>query len=41
MKGWKQLGFLAGGDGITFCKLEDEKDTMLPIFHGDSDSEDD
>lgn len=41
MKGWKQLGFLAGGDGISFCKLEDEKDTMLPIFHGDSDSEDD
>ena len=41
MKGWNQLGFLAGGDGISFCKLEDEKDTMLPIFHGDSDSEDD
>lgn len=41
MKGWRELGFLAGGDGISLCKLEDEDQTTLPIFKGDDDSDDD
>lgn len=41
LKAWKELGFLAGGDGISFCRVEDENECTLPIFQGDSDSEDD
>jgi len=40
MKGWHELGFLAGGDGISLCKLDDEDQTSLPIFKGDEDSDD-
>ena len=40
MKGWRELGFLAGGDGISLCKLDDEDQTSLPIFKGDEDSDD-
>lgn len=28
---WKSLGFVAGADGITFCRVEDEEKTTLPI----------
>lgn len=39
---WKKMGFIPGGDGITFCRVEDEDNTALPLFHGDeSDSEPD
>jgi hypothetical protein len=39
---WKEVGFLPGGDGISFCRLEDETSCSLPMYGGDeSDSEDD
>ena len=39
---WKELGFIPGGDGITFCLVEDEDNTTLPMYCGDeSDSESD
>jgi hypothetical protein len=42
VKAWKEFGFVPGGDGITFCRIEDEDNTTLPMFHGDeSDSESD
>lgn len=38
---WADIGFLPGGDGITFCRLEDENTCSLPLHEGDeSDSED-
>ena len=40
VNGWRELGFLAGGDGMSMCKLEDESQTTLPIFQGDPDSDD-
>lgn len=39
-QGWKELGFLAGGDGMTMCRIEDEDQTTMPIFQADADSED-
>jgi len=39
-QGWKELGFIAGGDGITMCMIEDEDQTTMPIFQADNDSED-
>lgn len=41
VEGWKSLGFVAGGDGITFCKVEDEDVTTLPIYQGREDMSDD
>ncbi len=41
---WKTIGFIPGGDGITFCRLEDEEQTTLPLYGGveeDSDADDD
>ena len=39
---WKTMGFIPGGDGITFCRIEDEEKTTLPLYGGDEeDSEDD
>jgi hypothetical protein len=41
VKAWKEIGFLPGGDGITFCRVEDEEGTTLPLFQGaESDDED-
>lgn len=42
---WKEVGFIPGGDGITFCRVEDEDKTTLPLYGGaessdDSDDED-
>ena len=37
---WKQLGFIPGGDGITFCRVEDEDETTLPMYGGDESSDD-
>lgn len=39
---WKELGFIPGGDGITFCRIEDEDSIALPLYEGaeSDDSED-
>ena len=41
VKAWKDIGFVPGGDGITFCKVEDEETTTLPMYEGDEDRSDD
>jgi len=38
---WKELGFIPGGDGITFCRIEDEDSITLPLYGGDESDEDD
>jgi hypothetical protein len=38
-KAWKSLGFLAGGDGMTFCRAEDEDSTTMPVMAYENDSE--
>jgi len=40
VKAWREIGFLPGGDGVTFCRVEDEESSTLPLYGGDS-SEDD
>ena len=40
VKAWKELGFLPGGDGITFCRIEDEDHVTLPLASGDSSDDD-
>jgi len=40
-KAWKEIGFLAGGDGMTFCRIEDEDATTLPLYGGDESDEED
>lgn len=37
VKAWADLGFLPGGDGITFCRLEHENATSLPLYGGAED----
>jgi len=37
---WKQLGFVPGGDGITFCRLSDEESVTLPLYGGDESDND-
>jgi len=34
IKAWKDVGFLPGGDGMTFCRLEDENTTSMPLYEG-------
>jgi len=41
VKAWKTIGFVPGGDGITFCRVEDEDETTLPLLDGDSSDESD
>ena len=41
VKAWRAMGFVPGGDGITFCRLEDEDETTLPLLDGDSTDEED
>ena len=36
---WKEVGFIPGGDGITFCRVEDEEETTLPLYGGDESSD--
>lgn len=36
VKAWQAIGFVPGGDGITFCRVEDEDQTTLPLLDGDS-----
>lgn len=42
---WREIGFIAGGDGMSFCLTTDEKNTTLPILEcegfSDEDDEDD
>ena len=40
IKAWKELCFLPGGDGITFCRVEDEDQVTLPLAGGDSSDDD-
>ena len=37
---WKDIGFIPGGDGITFCRVDDEKNTTLPLYEGAEDDSD-
>ena len=39
-KAWKSIGFLPGGDGMTFCRVEDEDGTTMPVIEYEIDSED-
>lgn len=41
VKAWKELGFLPGGDGITFCRVEDEDSVTLPLYGGESSEDED
>jgi len=36
---WKEIGFVAGGDGMTFCRIEDERVSTLPLLLCEDDSE--
>ena len=38
---WQQLGFVAGGDGFTFCRVEDEDTVTLPLYEGAEDESED
>jgi hypothetical protein len=40
VKSWKEIGFIPGGDGITFCRVEDEQDTTMPLYQGEESSDD-
>lgn len=37
VKAWADIGFLPGGDGMTFCRVEDENTTTLSLFEGAED----
>ena len=37
---WKSVGFIASGDGITFCRCEDERSTTLDLLQCEDDSDD-
>ena len=37
---WSEIGFVAGGDGMSFCLTTDEQNTILPILECDADSSD-
>lgn len=41
VKAWADIGFLPGGDGMTFCRLSDENETTLPLYEGAEDESDD
>ena len=41
VQAWKDIGFVPGGDGMTFCKVEDEENTTLPMYEGDEERSDD
>ena len=34
VRAWREMGFIAGGDGITFCRIEDEETVTLPMYEG-------
>tara|TARA_B100001559_G_C16491620_1_gene618690 strand:+ start:1312 stop:2004 length:693 start_codon:yes stop_codon:yes gene_type:complete len=40
VKAWKEIGFIPGGDGMTFCRAEDEENTTLPLYQGEESSDD-
>jgi hypothetical protein len=37
VKAWADIGFLPGGDGMSFCRLEHENTTTLPLYEGAED----
>lgn len=37
---WRELGFVASGDGMTFCRVEDERTTTMPILLCEDDEQD-
>ena len=40
-KAWKEIGFYPAGDGITFCRVEDQDSVTMPLYAGaEDDSED-
>ena len=39
LEAWSSLGFVAGGDGESFCRKEDEATVSLPIGDCDTDDE--
>lgn len=42
VKAWRELGFIPGGDGLSFCRVEDEEQVTLPLYEGaEEESEDD
>jgi len=38
-KAWRDIGFVAAGDGLTFCRVEDERQAEMPILLCEDDSE--
>lgn len=41
VKAWKQIGFIPGGDGLSFCRIDDEDETTLPLYEGAEESSSD
>ncbi len=41
VKAWKEIGFIPGGDGLSFCRIEDEDETTLPLYEGAEDDSSD
>lgn len=41
VKAWKELGFIPGGDGITFCRVGDEDTVELPMYDGEESEDED
>ena len=39
VRAWHNMGFVAGGDGLTFCKNEDEDTVSLPLYQGAEESD--
>ena len=39
VQAWQEIGFIAGGDGMTFCRVEDERMATLPLLLCEDDSE--
>ena len=38
-KAWREIGFVAAGDGMTFCRVEDERLTEMPLLLCEADEE--
>ena len=34
---WHDIGFVPGGDGMSFCRVDDEARCELPLYQGDED----
>jgi len=40
-KAWKEIGFYPAGDGITFCRVQDQDAVNMPLYEGAEDDSDD